>query len=184
MTVLCLTMCSEIETKLKVDSHQPIEAALEQLGAEFIEVQLQSDEYFDDVNRTFTNEDKCLRLRSQKADHKHRLFLTYKGPKEKHQIKIRPEIEIEITNAGDAQKLLLALGYKLMMTVQKKRTLWKFNQCDIALDELPLLGTFVEIEGPDAKTIEDVKTMLNLAHLSHINDSYACLMEKHSSQKT
>jgi len=176
-------MCCEIETKLKVDSHQPIEATLEQLGAEFIEVQIQTDDYFDDVNRTFTKQDKCLRLRSQKADDKHRLFLTYKGPKEKHQIKKRPEIEIQITNANDAQKLLLALGYKLMMTVQKKRRLWKFNECDIALDQLPLLGTYVEIEGPDAKTIDDVKTALHLDHLPHIKQSYAYLMEKHTSQK-
>jgi adenylate cyclase class 2 len=109
--------------------------------------------------------------------------LTYKGPKEQHQIKKRPEIEIQITNAHETENLLRALGYKLILTVEKQRKLWKLNECEIALDELPLLGTYVEIEGPDAEKIAMVQKAINLEHLSHINQSYACLIQKQSKQK-
>jgi len=177
-------MCTEIETKLKVDSHEDIEATLKKLGAKFTEVQFHRDDYFDDARGSFAAGDKCIRLRRQKTDHNQKTFLTYKGPKEKHQVKKRREIELELSNAENAHQIFIALGYKLVLTIEKKRTLWQFNHCDIALDDLPLLGKYLEIEGPDAKTISDVKKSLNLSHLPHINESYACLIEKHSHRKT
>jgi len=45
------------------------------------------------------------------------------------------------------------------------------------LDELPLLGGFVEIEGPDGGKIADVQKELGLGNLRHIQDSYASLMD-------
>jgi len=54
-------MCTEIEAKLKVDSHKEINSKLAELGAEFLEERLQMDYYFDDVNATLTRDDKCLR---------------------------------------------------------------------------------------------------------------------------
>ena len=59
--------------------------------------------------------------------------------------------------------------------VEKKRRVWQLNKCEIALDELPLLGTFVEIEGPDSETIANVQKKLGLGNLPHIGKSYALL---------
>ncbi|UCC22551.1 MAG: class IV adenylate cyclase [Planctomycetota bacterium] len=169
-------MCVEIEAKLKVDSLQEIADKLNALGAEFLQEQMQTDYYFDDANRTLTKADTCLRLRRQRAGETESLFLTYKGAKEKDEFKKRQEIEIEVTNADSVEKLLSAIGYSRALVVEKKRRVWRFCSCSVALDELPSLGNFVEIEGPDSQTITDVQGKLELAELSHIPRSYASLM--------
>ncbi len=171
-------MCFEIEAKLKVDSLQEVESKLKQLGAEFLAEQLQTDYHFDDANKILTKADRSLRLRRQKSGENERFFLTYKGSKEKSDFKKRQEIEIEIENADSMQKLLMALGYEMALSVEKKRCLWKLGGCEVALDELPLLGNFVEIEGPDDEEITNVQKRLGLANLSHVAKSYAHLMKE------
>jgi adenylate cyclase class 2 len=168
-------MCFEIEAKLKVESLQEVESRLKQLGAEFMAEQLQTDYHFDDADGTLANTDRCLRLRQQKISKNEVYFLTYKGPKEQSDFKKRQEIEIEIEDADSVRKLLTALGYEMALSVEKKRQLWKFGECEVALDELPLLGNFVEIEGPGDEEITKVQESLGLADLSHIPKSYARL---------
>ena len=62
------------------------------------------------------------------------------------------------------------------MIVDKKRRVWQLGDCEVALDELPLLGDFVEIEGPDEETIATVQKSLGLTDLPHITESYASLI--------
>jgi adenylate cyclase class 2 len=173
-----MLMCTEIEAKLKVDSLQEIEHKLVELGAEFRQEQLHTDNYFDDANATFKKSDRCLRLRRLLVGKGERFFLTYKGAKEKNEFKKRQEIEIEVEDGNSAEKLLLLLGYNKALVFEKKRRIWRFDQCEVALDELPLLGSFVEIEGPDGKKIADVQQDLGLSDLPHILESYASLMDE------
>lgn len=168
-------MCTEIEAKLKVDSHEQAERRLIELGAEFIAEQSQTDCHFDDANATLSKGDRALRLRRQLVGGSTRFFLTYKGPKEKSNFKKRQEIEVEISNASSTEKLLAALGYKKVVTVEKTRRLWRLSGCEVALDSLPLLGDFVEIEGPDDETINGVRKSLELSGSPHIAKSYAAL---------
>ena len=169
-------MCTEIEAKLKVDSLPEIERKLSELSAEFLAGQLQTDYHFDDADTTLTKTDRCLRLRQQIVGKSERFFLTYKGAKEKSNVKKRQEIEFEISNADSARKLLSALGYEQTLIVEKKRRVWQLGDCEVALDELPLLGDFVEIEGPDEETIATVQKSLGLTDLPHITESYASLI--------
>jgi adenylate cyclase class 2 len=171
-------MCAEIEAKLKVDSLPEIERKLAELGAEFLAEQLQTDYHFDDANTTLTKTDRCLRLRKQMVGKNESLFLTYKGAKEKSNLKKRQEIEFEIKDADSVRKLLSALGYEQSLVVEKKRHLWKLGDCEVALDRLPLLGDFVEIEGPDEEKIATAQEKLGLSDLSHIAESYASLVAK------
>ncbi|OHB62990.1 MAG: hypothetical protein A2168_05225 [Planctomycetes bacterium RBG_13_50_24] len=171
-------MCVEIEVKLKVKSPSEIEQKLAEFGAEFLAEQLQTDYLFDDAKAALTTTDRCLRLRRQSVAGIERFFLTYKGAKEKSNFKKRQEIEIEIIEAKSAQKLLSALGYEKVMVIEKKRRLWQLGGCSVALDQLPLLGAFVEVEGPDDKTITDVQNDLGLADLPHIAKSYAQLTKE------
>ena len=171
-------MCTEIEAKLKVDSLQEIEHKLAELSAEFLVEQQQTDYHLDDASETLTKTDRCLRLRRQIVGESEIYFLTYKGAKEKSNFKKRQEIETEIKDAVSAQKLLSALGYKEVSVIEKKRRLWQLGDCEIALDELPLLGCFVEIEGPDDEKISDVQKSLGLTNLPHIAKSYALLMKE------
>jgi len=171
-------MCTEIEAKLRVESLEDVKQKLVELGAEFLNEQLQRDYYFDDAGSTLKNSDKALRLRRQLTGKTEKVLLTYKGPKTKDNFKKRQEIEIEIKDADSAEKLLLSLGYEKALVFEKKRRIWRVGNCIVALDELPLLGDFVEIEGPDDKKISDVQKSLGLANLPHIPESYADLVAK------
>jgi adenylate cyclase class 2 len=171
-------MHTEIEAKLKVDSLQEVERKLRQVNAEYVEEQLQSDTYFDDVDSSLKSGDRALRIRRQRGGQKEKTFLTYKGPKQKDDFKKREEIEIEIGDADSAEDLLSALGYKKMLVFEKRRRIWRLGDCVVSLDELPLLGSFVEIEGPDGKSIADVQGKLDLSDLQHIVESYACLTQQ------
>ena len=174
-------MYVETEAKLKVDSLREVELRLTELGAEFVAEQLQTDSLFDDGGETLTATDRCLRIRRQVAgDHK-RCFLGYKGSKQQSNFKKRQEIETEVEDADSLVKLLSALGYEEKLVVEKRRRLWRLGGCEVALDELPALGSFVEIEGPDDERIAEVQARLKLAKLPHVEESYAqMIMEKRS----
>ena len=171
-------MGTEIEAKLKVDSHEQVTARLTQLQASFLARLEQTDYYFDDDNSTLVDGDRCLRIRSQQNGSTVKLLITYKGAKAPDQFKTRQEIEFEIFDSQSAEEFLDALGYRRALVVKKIRSLWQLNQCEVALDELPSLGLFVEIEGPDNETIEKTQQDLALSHLQHIPLSYACLIQK------
>jgi adenylate cyclase class 2 len=168
-------MCVEIEAKLKVDSHEEIAARLAELGAKFCREQQQTDYYFDDAARTLTNTDQCLRLRLEKTDQTQQTIITYKGPRAPEQVKKRAEVEVEVADAAAAEKLLSALGYQRVLVVEKSRRIWQLGGCEVALDELPAIGCFVEIEGPDPQKIADIQQRLGLQNLPHIPESYAAL---------
>jgi predicted adenylyl cyclase CyaB len=170
-------MCTEIEAKLKVESCKQITAKLTELGAEFLEERLQKDYYFDDAKSAFRKTDRCLRLRWQKVSRQEKIFLTYKGPKQKDNFKKRQQVEVEVVDGDSMEKVLSALGYQRVLAFEKRRQIWQLGECEVALDSLPLLGNFVEIEGPDDEKIADVQRKLGLSDLPHIKDSYAYLME-------
>ena len=177
-------MTVEIEAKLKVDSTEEIEERLTRLDAEFLQEQLQKDYYFDNADANLIKTDRCIRLRRQITKKQEKIFLTYKGPKEKDKFKKRQEIEIELADADSTRRLLLAIGYEKVLEFEKKRRIWQLGNCVVALDHLPLLGSFVEIEGPDDKSIIDLQKSLGLADLPHIPQGYAVLMAERLRQKS
>ena len=166
-------MCVEIEAKLKVGALAPVELRLTELGAEFVAEQSQNDSLFDDDREALTASDRCLRIRREVTGGQERCILGYKGGKEESNFKKRQEIETEVKDADSLVKLLSALGYEEKLVLKKRRRLWRLGGCEVALDELPTLGSFVEIEGPDDGRIADVQARLKLEELPPIRKSYA-----------
>jgi adenylate cyclase class 2 len=171
-------MHAEIEAKLKVDSLADVERRLAACGAAFIREIVQTDFYFDTADLTLTRADQCLRLRSERIGERERLILAYKGAKEPDDYKKRREIELEINDGEAAELLLRELGYEKVLAFDKRRRACDLLGCEVALDELPLLGPFVEIEGPDSGTIARVQEMLGLAAVPHVRESYATLIAR------
>jgi len=157
---------------------------LKKLGAKLQSEQSHSDTYFDDENRTLTKTDRCLRLRCCKIGRTEKNFLTYKGPKQKNDFKKRIQIETVLDETQPFEKIFAEIGFTKKLIVEKKRQTWLLNKCEIALDELPLLGTFVEIEGPDSQKIKDTKKNLGLEKIKHITESYPLLVEQNLKNKT
>ena len=169
-------MKTEIEAKLKVDSLQDIAQRLKILGAQNKGDFIQRDTYFDADEDTLIKSDRGLRLRQQKSGGTEKVFLTYKGPKQKTKFKSRTEIEVAVSDFATMQELLKALGFKTKITFEKKRCLWLLDNCQICLDELPILGCFIETEGLDEQTIANLLEKLELSGLDHIDKTYSKLM--------
>jgi adenylate cyclase class 2 len=168
----------EIEAKLKVDSLDPVRQKLNDLGASVADVVVQTDIYFDDEQDNLTKADKCIRFRSEENPSSSRLWITYKGPKQIDDYKKRNEIEFEVLDFDPIEKLLNALGYRRKLAFNKVRQVWEFEECEVSLDQLPLLGCFVEIEGDYADDIRLVQNKLELANCPNIFESYASLIDK------
>lgn len=171
-------MYIEIEAKLKVDSFKGIEKRLKAIDAEFLRERLHTDAYFDDNKSKLRKSDSALRIRRQLIGRREQVVITFKGPRRKGRFKQRQEIQFEVGDVRLVEMFLAAIGYKKTLEYQKKRRAWHYRDCEIALDELPLLGRFVEIEGPGAGRIAAVQKKLGLEDIPHIHQSYADLMER------
>ena len=176
-------MPNEIEAKFKVDSHDPIKRKLRTLGASYCCAVIQEDSYFDTSTRALLAEQVGLRVReiqvlraAKGARPDDRPQLTYKGPLQiRRRAKIRQEIQTHFETPGAVEQVLEALGHELVMSYQKHRTTYRLDHCLVELDELPILGTFVEIEGPSERKVFAVAAKLGLP-AECIKASYSHMM--------
>lgn len=175
-------MYVEIEAKLKVDSFEAVEKRLKDQRASFVSQRVQTDCYFDTGEGTLERTDQALRLRCESDADGQRLILTYKGPKQTDDFKKRKEVNLEVTDAEALECLLAALGYRRALAFDKRRSVWQYDRCEVALDVLPLIGTFVEIEGPDSDSISRARKALGLADAPHVTESYASLIQEELSR--
>ena len=111
----------EIEQKYAHADFARLERRLKEWGAAFGEAHEEADHYFNAPDRDFARTDEAFRLRRVGLEN----FLTYKGPKQKADVKVRIELEIAIqpgdAAAADMTRLLTHLGYRFVAVVQKRR---------------------------------------------------------------
>lgn len=168
----------EIEAKVKVDSLDTIAQRLESLDAKLLDKLVQCDSYFDDPESSLLSADKGLRLRRQRSGDLERVILTYKGKRGESKFKSRAEYEVEVDNHDSMVSILDGLGYKMSLGLEKRRQIWRIDDCQVCLDELPMLGFYVEVEASSESQIEDILEKLELSDIKHIPDGYASLMKK------
>jgi adenylate cyclase, class 2 len=150
----------EFEVKAPVPPDR-LPALREALGpAERVEEH--ADAYFAHPARDFAATDEALRL-SRRSE---RIDLTYKGPKLDPGSKARREVVLPVDDEAAARALLEALGFREAAIVRKRRAVHHAAGFEVALDEVPGLGAFVELErqlpdGADRAVAErDAKALL------------------------
>ena len=171
-------MKKEIEAKIRIDSFDSVINQLVKHKAVEHSRVVQNDTFYDTGSGDLKNAHCGLRIRRQKAHGMDQYFLTYKGPKEEGPYKIRPESEIEISDADGLGIILKCLGYNEVLVFEKKRDIWILDNCEICLDEVAMLGRFIEVEGPDPDIVRSVLEKLGLAEYEHINNGYASMVRK------
>jgi len=173
-------MAIETEIKLKVASHAAVRDQLTALGAMRLGSAMELNVFFDTPDRALLAQDRGLRLRTtrdlKRSGTTH--VVTYKGPRQAGPVKRREEIEFSVDGADAAAQVFAALGYQKVLAFEKRRESWKFGDCKIELDEVPHLGTFVEIEGDDERTVMSVRGKLDLDDSESVADSYIALLMK------
>ena len=162
-------MAHEIEMKFRQPHLAAVARRLRVLGARRLHTVLQDDCYFDTPRRKLLRRGCGLRLRTVhllrggcgRLDG--RAELTYKGPaRRRAQAKDRPEHQSRIDDPVGLAAVLAACGLRPMLRLQKRRAVYRLGRCTVALDELPVLGCFVEIEGPGEAAIGRVRRRLAL----------------------
>jgi adenylate cyclase, class 2 len=164
-------MPNEIEAKFKVGDFRAVRKRLSELGAVYLGTDLQTDAYYDTPDGSLLGQDKGLRIRrtrrlgspSSASDRDTRPEITYKGPADGHkQAKIRREIQTRVDSDQAMGDILTALGLAPTLTIQKKRASYRLGSCLVELDELPLIGRFIEIEAPSPKRITVIRQKLGI----------------------
>jgi predicted adenylyl cyclase CyaB len=178
----------EIEAKIRVKNLDAIAKKLRQMGSKFLHTVQEQDLYFNSADGKLLKSNCALRLRKRKfkiskfkkkqarsvSDGiKSQIFLTFKGPTGKSAFKSRREDQVEVDDFDMTKNILLGLGYKELLTVRKIRQIWHVGKCEVCLDKVRLLGTFIEVEGPSEKAISTVLDKLGLDKTKHISTGYA-----------
>ena len=132
----------EVEVKYRCPDHDKIRSLLLEMKAVFVGVIEQVDTYFQHPCRDFVETDEALRIRRMKD----RSIITYKGPKEGGWAKTRIEVEVEVSSADEAAKILEMLGFKPVAVIHKRREIYHVDGVEVSLDVIEGVGKFVELE--------------------------------------
>ena len=163
----------EIEAKIKVDSHDAVRARLRELGATYLGKARETNRILDRKKKL--RKAGCgLRVRQIEVldGDPGPSSITYKGPLQRSDLKVRPEINVDIADAEATARIFEALGFEPFITFEKIRESWQLAACRVELDELPMLGRFIEIEGPAEADVTAAKSDLGFASAEAVTQSY------------
>jgi adenylate cyclase class 2 len=171
-------MSVEIEAKMKVPDLAAVRDRVTAAGGRLVGDYLERNTFFDTEDRSLLAADEGLRVRSSKdrTTGVTTATMTHKGPRQHGQLKSREETEVVVGDEGDALAMLTCLGFDRVLSFEKRRESWALGGCKVELDELPHLGTFVEIEGPKDETVLKVRELLGLADRPLNKASYIAML--------
>lgn len=168
----------ELECKVRVPSLVPIRDRLRAAGAKYVGRVLETNRLFDRPDGSLQQAGCGLRVRSVEVldGRGPAASLTYKGPRTPSMFKRREEIEVDIGDSEAMTEVLHALGYTERVVFEKRRESWLLGPCRVELDELPKLGTFVEVEGPDEAAIRTGMGALGFSESGSIKQGYVSMV--------
>ncbi len=144
----------EVEVKAKLRDRETVMKKLEALGCVFEKSIIQKDTvYAKNVGtlEQFNNNDAYLRLRVKNNG---KIIFTLKTGKNLDKL----EHETEVLNGEEMHQALLVMGYKEGARVNKTRITTTYNGCEICIDKVEGLGSFIEMEkmtdGTDSEKIQ------------------------------
>jgi predicted adenylyl cyclase CyaB len=137
----------------------------------------QRDEYFDRSDRLLADRDFVVRLRV--IDHS-RFFLALKGPRlfSESNASERIELEFQYPDEGSIRKQLSDKGFEVSAVYEKARKEWRLKDRCIAIDYLPLLGPFIEIEADSNERLTETMIELSVPLADAIKLNYSELLRE------
>lgn len=169
-------MAVEREAKIKVSDLEAIQNRLRENGGIDKGEVLERNWVLDRHDGSLQTEDVLLRIRNNGG--KGGVLTVKCRLDEEGEFKCRQELETEVDSTEELLRQLKMIGFGIKWIYEKRRATWHFGNCVIALDILPELGSFVEIEG-EADCIRNVAQTLGLDPNDHLNENYLALWENH-----
>ncbi len=137
-------MKNEIEAQFLDINKNEVRSRLKELGAK-----LEKPETL--MRRTvfYTGEHSFARVR----DEGDKIVMTYKNVSDDHSILGTKEVNIDVNDYDDAILFLRGCGLKIKARQETKREIWTLGKVEIRIDTWPWIPTFMEIEGPNEKSV-------------------------------
>ena len=168
-------MPREIETKFKTESNHILKSKLKKIKAKYLSREAERDIYYSNPN--FCKKHTVIRLR--KSGKKYIFTVkTKKHKKDSRIYKVRNELEIKIDNPEILNKILKKLTLKPVFKKHKIRTMYIWKKALICLDELPYIGSYVEIEA-SKKNIRKVASLLGLHMREATSQTYLDIFKRY-----
>jgi len=169
-------MAAIMEREIKLSFRTPEEArdAILAAGATPLRGRrLQEDCLLDTADDRLHQRRCVLRVRLECG----KTLLTFKGPVQMSDMKLREELETVVGDGLLLLRVLEELGFRVWFRYQKYREEFAYECVTVALDETPV-GTFVEIEGSEDGIHQMAQALLRKP-VDYVLDSYRGLFVKH-----
>jgi adenylate cyclase class 2 len=173
-------MKREIEVKFRIKKPNLIRKRLQNLKAKFIGKAFERTVRFDTKDENLKKQGKFLRIRT---GFKNVITLKKKPNNQRGDFKERDEIEVEISDPIEMEKILENLGFAKKWIMEKYREKWILGKVEISIDKLPRMGYFVEIEG-SKKAIQKTAKILGLDLKNGITATYWDLWKDYCKRKS
>ncbi len=174
----------EIEVKIRIhqDSLDCLRKRLEDNGFRKVSPRsLEVNTLFDFPDRKIYTSGCTVRLRTYGTRH----ILTWKGPvKPDPELKIREEIETEISSREDGILILEKIGLQPVLEYSKFREIYRSidkDKVEVCVDETRA-GSFMEIEGSEEE-INHISAIMGMSGSDYIKTSYVELLRQAGSGK-
>ncbi len=133
----------EIEQKYRIRNPQVVRTQLKRMRARKIRKGFESNELFD-LDGFIRRHGCVIRLRKYGG----KTLLTFKGPRQKGNVKKRVEIE-SLVPYQTTRSILRQMGFRITFRYEKIREIYHWRGTEIVLDHLSRHGWFLEIEGTE-----------------------------------
>ena len=164
----------EREIKLRFESPDMARTSVAAVGATpSRDRRLQDDQLFDWPDARLQQARCLLRVRQEAGG----ATLTFKGPPQPAEMKVREEIETTVGDGSNLIAILLRLGLRASFRYQKYRQEFMRDGVILAVDETPV-GTYVEVEG-DADGISTAAAAMGRTQADYVVTSYREIFLQH-----
>ncbi len=177
----------EIKIPLKEREVAEVRSKLNALGAKLIEKVHEVDYYVDLrdlIDELHIPKDIVLRVRHKKGASRESCEVTFKGPRESDEVKLRKEITLLIDDCSKALEIIKHLNLKTLTVVKEREVYW-LGDLKIYVDNVKGLGWFIEVEGMDMNVgmfkhlLSKLLRKLGLSGREYIIRSYLELLIEH-----
>lgn len=132
----------EIEVKYRLNDVNHLIKRLQQLGCKMSDIEDQKDTVYVTDLKNINSNPGSIFLRVRKNNDKVEL----NAKKHEKVMQSRMEVEFEVSSYEDANRFLELIGFERWVEVKKKRIHTVYENCNICIDQVDSLGSFVELE--------------------------------------
>jgi adenylate cyclase, class 2 len=152
-------MQTEIEAKFLHVDQDALRAKLQQLGATCVTpMRLMKRKSYDYPDRRLEKaQNGWVRVRDEGG----KVTLSYKQT-DAYTLHGTKEVSLTIDNFEAADTFLRAIGLEVRSYQETRRESWHLDNFEIELDEWPWVDPYVEVEGPDEKSLRALAVQLGL----------------------